>query len=208
MALQRALTVQNIYDTVYELIKFTGDWFDAFGCPETTGVWFVWGNSGNGKTSFILQLIKALSVFFNILFNSREEGTTHTLRKSFEEFNMKDVKSKLLVVNESIDDLKIRLRKKKSPHVVIIDSFQYMQMSYKDYLEFKEEFSAKKLIIFISHADGKNPAGRSAKSVMYDASLKIWVEGYKAFSKGRYFGKHAIKGYTIFAERAKIYWAE
>lgn len=43
------------------------------------------------------------------------------------------------------------------------------------------------LIIFISHADGKNPAGRSAKSVMYDASLKIYIEGYRAFSKGKIY---------------------
>jgi hypothetical protein len=206
MALKRALTVDNILDKVYDLIEWTGEWYDAFLQPETTGVWFIWGNSGNGKTSFILQLIKVLSGFFKILFNSREEGTTHTLRKSFEDFNMKDARGKLLVVNESIEDLKIQLRMKKSPHVVIIDSFQYMQMSYRDYLDFKEEFETKKLIIFISHADGKMPAGRSAKSVMYDAKLKIFTEGYRAFSKGRYIGS---KGhYDIWPERARTYFGK
>jgi len=60
------------------------------------------------------------------------------------------------------------------------------------------------LLIFISHADGKFPAGRSAKSVMYDATLKIYVEGYKAFSKGRYIGE---KGeYTVWPEKAVAYW--
>jgi hypothetical protein len=206
MALKRALTVDNILDKVYDLIEWTGEWYDAFLQPETTGIWFIWGNSGNGKTSFILQLIKVLSGFFKILFNSREEGTTHTLRKSFEDFHMKDAHGKLLVVNESIEDLKVRLRMKKSPHVVIIDSFQYMQMSYRDYLAFKEEFGQKKLIIFISHADGKMPAGRSAKSVMYDAKLKIYTEGYRAFSKGRYIG--SVGYYDIWPERALIVWGE
>jgi len=204
MALKRALTVGDIFNKVYELIDFTGEWYDAFAKPETTGVWFIWGNSGNGKTSFILHLIKALAAFYTILFNSREEGTTHTLRKSFEEFDMNDVKSKLHVVNEPIEDLKERLRKKKSPHVVIIDSYQYMQMTYRDYLDFKEEFAEKKLLIFISHADGKMPAGRSAKSVMYDAKLKIFTEGYRAFSKGRYIGK--VGYYDIWKERAIEYW--
>ena len=94
---------------------------------------------------------------------------------------------------------------KKSARIVVIDSFQYTLMSYRDYLAFKQQFPDK-LIIFISHADGKNPAGRSAKSVMYDASLKIYIEGYRAFSKGRYIGE---KGYfDIWPERALKYWGE
>lgn len=205
MALKRALTVQNILDKIYKLFEFIGDWFLAFGRPERTGVWFVWGNSGNGKTSFIIQLIKVLCEFDNVLFNSLEEGTGHTLRKSFDNFGINDVKSKLHIVSESIPDLTLRLKMKKSARIVIIDSFQYTMMTYKDYIGFKTQFPDK-LIILISHADGKNPAGRSAKAVMFDASLKIWVEGYRAFSKGRYIGE---KGYfDIWPERALKYWGE
>jgi hypothetical protein len=61
-----------------------------------------------------------------------------------------------------------------------------------------------KLIIFISHASGKRPKGNAAVSVMYDATLKIWVEGFKAFSKGRFFGKTGE--YTIWDEGAEKYW--
>jgi len=203
MAIKRALTVQNIFDKKYDLFDFEDEWFDAFDRPEKTGVWFIWGNSGNGKTSFVLQLIKCLADFIDqILLVSREEGTSHTLRKSFENFGMNDVKRKLLIVNENMADLTARLKQKKSPRIVIIDSFQYTQMSYRDYINFKSQFP-NKLIIFISHADGKSPAGRSAKSVMYDACLKILVEGYVAYSKGRYIGKTGH--YVIWRERAEKY---
>jgi len=185
MALQRALTVTNIYDKKYRLFDFTDKWFDAFDRPEMSGIWFIWGNSGNGKTSFIIQLIKELTKFDKVLFNSLEEGTGHTLRKSFEKFNMCDVKNKLHVVKDSPEDLIKRLSQKQSARIVIIDSFQYMQMNYKEYISFKIKFP-EKLIIFISHADGKAPSGRSAKSVKFDATLKIWVEGYRAFSHGRW----------------------
>ncbi|MEA4949586.1 MAG: ATP-dependent serine protease, partial [Petrimonas sp.] len=54
--------------------------------------------------------------------------------------------------------------------------------------------------------DGKQPAGRAAKSVMYDADMKIWVEGYRAISKGRYIGE---KGYfDVWPEKALRYWGE
>jgi len=189
MAIKRALTVQNIFDKKYDLFDFEDEWFDAFDRPEKTGVWFIWGNSGNGKTSFVLQLIKCLADFVDqILLVSREEGTSHTLRKSFENFGMNDVKRKLLIVNENMADLTARLKQKKSPRIVIIDSFQYTQMSYRDYINFKTQFP-NKLIVFISHAD--------------DACLKILVEGYVAYSKGRYIGKTGH--YVIWRERAEKY---
>jgi hypothetical protein len=94
---------------------------------------------------------------------------------------------------------------RKSPGIVIVDSFQYFQMSYKQYLKFKKSLSGK-LIIFISHADGKEPSGRSAKSVAYDATLKIWVEGHKAISKGRYLGPTGE--YVIWPEKAAVYWGK
>jgi len=204
MALKRALTVKNILDKNYKLFDFTGAWYDAFKKPEMTGVWFIWGNSGNGKTSFVIQLIKELAKFNNVLLNSREEGTKHTLQESLIRFNMSEAKAnKVHFVDEPINDLTTRLKMKKAARIVVIDSFQYMQMSYKEYIEFKSQFPDK-LIVFISHADGKNPAGRSAKSVKFDAGLKIWVEGYRAFSHGRYKG--AYEEYDIWPERALKYW--
>ena len=44
-----------------ETLKLTGAWADAFGEPERIGVWFIWGNSGNGKSSFVMQLCKELA---------------------------------------------------------------------------------------------------------------------------------------------------
>ena len=198
----RAYTVRNILDKKYKLFPFEEKWKDAFSQPEQSGVWFVWGNSGNGKTSFVLQLIKELSKYKRVLFNSLEEGLSFTLKEGLSNIGMQDVGRRLLIVSEPSPLLEQRLLKHKSPDIVIIDSFQYFQLSYKQYIEFKTKFP-NKLLIFISHADGKNPSGRSAKSVMYDATLKIWVEGYRAFSKGRYIGEKGV--YVIWEQGALKY---
>ena len=148
--------------------------------------------------------MKYLAQFVKVGYNSLEEGSAHTMQKSFRNVGMAEVARRVtLIEGESIDQISARLMKKHSPQVMIIDSFQYTQMTYKQYIEFKQKHR-NKLIIFISHADGKMPAGRSAKSVMYDASLKIWVEGYKAFSKGRYIG--ATGEYVIWPEGSIKYW--
>ena len=114
-------------------------------------------------------------------------------------------KSFYLLNGENMRELSDRLIKRKSVNIVVIDSFQYTQMSYKEYIRFKESHKDK-LLIFISHASGRVPRGSAAQSVMYDATLKIWVEGFKAFSKGRFIGE---KGeYTIWGEGAKKYWGD
>ena len=203
--MERAFTVKDILNKKYKLFDFGGEWEEAFSKPERCGVWFIWGNSGNGKTRFTMQLAKYLTTFGKVLYNSLEEGSSHTIRKAFEDVEMQETKNKILLVSESLEKLSERLDKQRSASVIIVDSFQYAQISYKQYIAFKEKHKDK-LIIFISHADGKQPAGRSAKSVMYDATLKIWVEGFKAFSKGRYIGS---KGQlTIWEEGASRYWQE
>lgn len=203
--IKKALTIDNILNKNYKLFDFEGIWEEAFAKPERVGVWFVWGNSGNGKTRFTMQMAKYLTRFGRVIYNSLEEGSSHTIRKAFEDVGMREVGTKMVLVSETIERLSERLEKQRSSSIIIIDSFQYAQISYKQYIQFKERHKDK-LIIFISHADGKQPAGRSAKSVMYDATLKIWVEGFRAISKGRYIGETGQM--TIWDEGAERYWAE
>lgn len=172
--MKRALNVRDILTKKYATFPFEGRWQEAFDTPERTGVWFIWGASGNGKTSFVMQLCKELCKYDRVAF-----------------------------IKEDIPAMRERLRRRKSYNIVVIDSFQYTQMTYKDYISLKEEFPDK-LFIFISHARGKNPKSDAATSVMYDADLKIWVEGYVAFSKGRYQG--STGKYVIWEKGSLDYW--
>lgn len=201
--IKRALTVEQVLQQKFELLEFEGEWYQAFGHPEQSGVWFIWGNSGNGKTAFTLQLVKELCRFMRGVYNSLEEGAGHTMQKAFFREGMSQVKGKLLLTCETMEELDKRLNRRKAPDFAIIDSWQYTEYSFKQYLRFKQAHSSK-LLIFISQADGKKPMGRSAVSVMYDASLKIWIEGLMAFSKGRYIGPNG-GSYTIHKEGAAEY---
>ena len=41
----------------------------------------VWGKSGNGKTSFVLQLCKELTRYGKVAYDSLEEGSSLTMQK-------------------------------------------------------------------------------------------------------------------------------
>ena len=52
--MNRAMSVTDMLRMKKETYPFEGDWADAFGAPERGGVWFIWGRSGSGKTSFTI----------------------------------------------------------------------------------------------------------------------------------------------------------
>ena len=202
----RALTVKEVLNKKRQTFPFDGKWADAFGQPERTGVWFIWGRSGNGKTSFVMQLIAELCKYDRVAFDSMEEGDSLSMRQKLVRHGLSKVGSRFHLLNaEPMTELKERLARRKSYNIIVIDSFQYTQMSYRDYIQFKEQ-NKDKLIVFISHAKGSLPRGSAAEGVMYDATLKIWVEGFKAFSKGRFIGPTGE--FTIWDEGAARYWGE
>ena len=204
--MRRALNVRDILNKKYDVFPFEGKWKDAFDTPEVRGCWFVWGNSGNGKTSFVMQLCKYLCRFGRVAYDSLEEGACLTMQNTLMRFQMQEVNRRFLLLDaEPLDQLSLRIKRQKAPDFVVIDSFQYTQMTYRQYIEFKEKHRGK-LLIFISHATGRLPTGRSAKSVMFDASLKIYVEGYRAFSKGRFIGTRGH--FDIWSEKSRLYWGE
>ena len=198
---RNAKGVREMLSIKYETLDFEGAWRDAFGTPERKGVWIIWGNSGNGKTSFALKLCKELCRFGRVAYDSLEEGACLTMQNAIRREGMIEVNKRFLLIdNENMEQLSLRLKRQKSPDFVVIDSFQYTQMNYRQYIAFKEKHK-NKLLIFISHADGNFPNGRAARSVMYDASLKIYVEKYRACSKGRFTGP--VGYYDIWPEKAR-----
>lgn len=200
----RSLTAKEILGIHRQSITLTGEWGNCIGTMDRHGVVFIWGNSGNGKTSAVISLCKELSEYGKILFVSLEEGFSLSFQNSLKRFDMESCGSKFQVIDKATpEELIQRLTKPRSPEFVVIDSYQYLGMSYKQYIEFKSKLP-NKLLIFLSHADGKQPSGRAAKAVKYDAMLKIWVEGYVAHSNGRFIGPTGKA--VIWEQGAYEYW--
>lgn len=201
----KSLSAQKALSIKRRTIQLEGEWGDCFGEIDRTGVVFFWGQSGNGKSSAVMSFAKELTKYGKVIYLSLEEGLSFSFQNTLRRYSMQDCGARFQVVTgETMEELSKRLLKRKSPDFIIIDSFQYTQMSYRSYIEFRNKHSDK-LLIFVSHADGKQPAGRAARSIKYDASLKVWVEGYRAFSNGRFIGSTGIC--DIWAEKAKKYWA-
>jgi len=184
-------------------MDFDGDWLASFGKPELTGSWLIWGNSGNGKTRFALQLCKYLTRWGRVAYNSLEEGAGRSMQTAFAEVGMDDVKRRIVLLDqEPIPELIERLKRRKSPDIIAIDSIQYSGLNYAEYKQLRNGFR-NKMFLFISHAQGTQPAGRVASAVRFDSFVKVRVEGYRAFPVSRYGGGEP---FTIWPDGAFRYW--
>ena len=200
---KRALSVDNVLNQKHHVLEFENEWRSAFGTPEVGSRWLIWGGSGSGKTRLALMLAKYLCRFHRVAYNSLEEGNSFSMQRAIREVGMQDVRRKFIMLDrEPIEDMTKRLKAHKAPRIAIIDSLQYTGMTYRDYIMMCEELPGS-MLIFVSHADGKEPEGRVAKRVRFDAGQKIRVEGFRAFTLSRYGGGEL---FTISDERAQEYW--
>lgn len=204
--LPRALTPQNIINKNRIILDFKEKWEKGFGKIEANARMLVWGGSGQGKTRFVLQLAKYLSGFGRIGYNSLEMGDSLALGAAL---MAEGIEKNVIILNrENIQQLTVRMHKRKSPEFLIIDSIQYLRdengnsVNYKKYIKFTTGLPDK-MLVFISHADGKEPAGRVAKTIRYDVDVKIHVQGFKAFITSRYGGGEPM---TIWKQGAAEYW--
>ena len=202
--MEKSLSIAQLLRINHPSIAMDGEWGDCVGTIDRHGSVFFWGNSGNGKSTAVLSFCKQLSRYGKVLYLPLEEGYSLSLQNSVRRLGLADCGAGLqILAGTTLEDLDKRLSKPKSPEFVAIDSLQYLGITYRQYQAFKARHR-NKLLIFISHADGKQPAGRAAKSIMYDADLKIWVEGHTAFSKGRFIGETGEA--VIWQKGAEDYW--
>lgn len=199
----KALSISNVLKARFHCLALEGEWELAIGHPELTGSWMIYGAPKNGKTTFAMMLAKYLSKFCRVAYNSIEEGLSHSIQMSMERVGMEEVGSSVVLLDkEQFSDLVKRLHRQKSPDVIILDSVQFMGLTFEEYKKLKCAFPDK-LFVYVSHVSGRMPEGQVAKRIWRDANVYFRIEGHRAFPVSRYGGGNTI---DVWKERAEEYW--
>lgn len=196
---KRAYSPKEVLAKTYKTLPWGERWSGPFGYPTTNEIWFVCGATASGKSSFVMQLAKELANYGMVLYCSYEEGVSQSFKERLERFRMNEVQGRFRVAtDDSYEELVERLAKPKSPHFVIVDSFQVSGWSYEQVIQLKSRFRAKSFI-FISQEHKGQPMGKAAVRLRYIAGIKVRVVGYKAFCQGR-FTEDPGSYYVVWAE--------
>lgn len=188
----RALGVTEFLQKKFDEFTFDGKWLEAMGKPEKNFKMIIYGKPKNGKTEFCIQFAKYMTKFGKVLYNSFEQGHSKSLQDAFRRQNMQEVKGKIIVTHkEKYQDMFSRLKRKKSPQIIFIDSLQYIKLSGDQWKELIETFP-RKVFIVISHAQGDEPKGEGAITIQYDVDISVLVKGFAAHCQGRFGGGSEI----------------
>lgn len=197
--MKRAYSPKEIAKKSYKTLPWGGKWGAAFGLPEENSTWFIYGASAQGKSSFVMQLAYELTHYGQVLYLSYEEGISQSFQERLLLFELDKRQGWFrVVVNDTMEDLMERLKKRHSAKFVIVDSLQEAGWEWPETKALIEAFP-KKSFIFISQVAKGQPLGKTAVRVRYKAGVKVNVRGFRAYCQGR-FNPDAGNSFVVWEE--------
>jgi len=186
----KAIGITQFLEKSFDVYDIEGEWLDSFGLIEKNFKMSVTGESGNGKTEFVVKFIKELCLKFNTKadYFSYEQGHSKSLQTAIQRNNMEEVKGKVMfITGGTFDELLTRLKRRASAKIVVIDSQDYSELSTKQYKLLVKTFPKKSLIV-VSWAKNDKPKNQAAKDIEYMSCIKVVVSNFKAYPRSRFGG--------------------
>lgn len=186
----KAIGITQFLDKSFDTYDIEGRWLDSFGLIEKNFKMSVTGDSGNGKTEFVVKFIKELCLNFNVKadYYSYEQGHSKSLQTAIQRNKMEEVKGKVMfITGGTFDQLVTRLKRRGSAKIVVIDSQDYSELSTKQFKELLKLFSKKSFIV-VSWAKNEKPKNQAARDIEYMSCIKVYVKNFKAYPRSRFGG--------------------
>ncbi len=199
----RTISVKELLSKTYEVYDFNELWTKALGTPEKNFRMLVWGDPGQGKTTFCIQLAKYLTSFGKVYYNSIEQGEGKSLADVMRLCGADEITHGKLMIGDrdTFTEMMAKLKRRNSPKFVFIDSLQYLYLTQDQYKKLVKEFPRKAFIIISWSGAGGNPKGEHAKAIRYMVDIKVTVHDGKATAQSR-FGP--TEPYIVFEKKKTI----
>lgn len=202
----------NVLSARFALAPFEGAWLAHLGRPALQGMWFVYGKSGSGKTTYCLQLAKYLTGFVRrVAYDSLEQGLSPAMQQAWRRAGLEVCGRKIALIDrEPLPDLRARLGKKQSPDVVFLDSVMYLEdVSASELIALRHEHPHKLFVLIGQERNGDAYNSKQIK-LKHDADIKIRVVGGVARCETRYTTEDGCGGedFIAFEARKKKFNAE
>lgn len=183
----RGITAQTLLSKKFKTFVFDGIWATALGEQERSGIWVIYGNEKNGKTTLALLLSEYLTKFESVNFVSAEEGTGYTFQQNLAraKIDFKNTKIKFYDYLE-IEEIDKMLSKRQSARIIVLDN----ATAYVDDLKTAVLRRLKRdypdvLFIIMAHAEKNEPTTAMAKLAKKLCNVYFRIEGLTAFVGGR-----------------------
>lgn len=196
--MSRNYGIKEIAGWQFDRLALPTEWAAHFGQVTENFRMLIEGKPGHGKTEYVIRLAKALAIHYGkVHFNSTEQGKSATLQQAFTRNNIADEvpSGKLMLADAGQRTFEGWFRKVQKPNsgkVLILDSLDYMHLTFEQYQRLHERFPRKALIIVCWN----DPMDTHAKRIRYTCDLKVEVKDFVARVRSRFGGNrpYLIRG--------------
>lgn len=184
---KRSVGISELLEANFVTYPFEDEWLKSFGEPEKNFKLLMYGRPKQGKTEMAMKLSKYLTNFGHVYYNSFEQGKSKSLQDAAKRNNIEEVAGKLVFGNrDDFETMKQKLKNGKA-RFCIIDSRDYINLTFEQWKELLESFKHKSFIILCWEQGGK-PKGDHAQSIMHTVDIAVHVSNFRANCFSRFGG--------------------
>lgn len=196
---KKSIGLNDLQERKFESLVLDEPWRDHLG-PDLVKRFdmCVTGDSGHGKTTYVLQLMKELCQHGRGYYNSVEQGFSATLQTNIKLIDLSSIRGKIMFGDRlTYEELKAKLKNKYFRcNYLVIDSIDYMGLTFDQFQELKAIKPKTLSIILICWSNGtEKPKDTQAQAINYACDIKVHVKNFVAHARSR-FG--AIKPHMIY----------
>ena len=191
------LNAKELSQVQFKTIPFKGVWAEFIGQPEFGFSLSIYGQPGQGKSTFAIILAKYLSENHGkILLNSSEEKHSKTLQEKLIRLNAAN-ELILISTNSTISGLREQMKNYPSPFV-IIDSIDHMKATPEDIENLKKE--SKGVSFILIHQVTKDGKQRGSNEFAHNSDMLIRIENGAAITEKNRFAQSGKRFEIPFVE--------
>jgi hypothetical protein len=182
----RGISAKTLLGQKFKTYVFDGIWEQVLGEQERGGIWVIYGNEKNGKTTLALLLSDYLTNFESLNYVSAEEGTGFTFQQNLIRAKIDVKKSKIKFYDYlEIEEIETILSKRQKARIMVLDNATtYQDLKTADLRRLRKRYPDV-LFIIMAHMEKNEPTTAMAKLAKKLCNVYFRIEGLTAFVGGR-----------------------
>jgi hypothetical protein len=168
---KETMSLRELQKKQFKTLDFIGEWKKLIGTPEQKFAMMIWGQPGNGKSTFAVNFSEYLANNFGyVLYNSAEEGVSLSLKEKLKNINSDQIRISNI---KDFEGMKKHLKVSRSKFV-ILDSVNHMNLTADQVEELKKIDPTRGFITI--HQSTKGGDFKGDNKFLHNCDIEIMVD--------------------------------
>jgi predicted ATP-dependent serine protease len=195
---RKIYNINTLKEKKFKTLTFSEKYAALFGNPQRNFIAMCYGESGSGKSVFLLQFADYFARHFGkVLYNSHEEGINQTVVDRINHF---DIGAKKLFVGNALTfgDMCEKIERNYY-RLVIIDSVKYMGFTFAQLKELRARFAKRQIVVIMVDFGKTKGSPQSGVDLLHASDVKMFFKDGVVNSISRYLPEPVKK--TLFVPK-------